>query len=400
MEGRFKIIVFSSPAEVDDEAAKLTELLDRGVDFLHIRKPGWSHGRIDRLLSELPTRCHHRIKLHDCQELALKYPGIGVNLNSRCPLHDFSGPVSAGVHSLEEIESIGNAVDYLFLSPVYDSISKSGYQGRFNSTVIAPDYPYEVIALGGVTVDRLEELCLRGFAGAALLGEVWETPNGVDRLVKAMRMRNGRLQVLDDGDDPDLIIERGLQAVAGGCRWIQVRMKNATEATVSATVARLMEQVPGDVTVIVDDHVEVAPLCHGVHLGQNDMDPAEARRRLGTEAIIGLTLNTADDLRRATTLPVDYYGIGPFRFTSTKKKLSPVLGLEGYVGIMSARRALNDRRPFVAIGGITRHDVGPLLQAGVPGIAVSGAIAKAPDPIEATRQIITEMNIRNKIYII
>ena len=101
-----------------------------------------------------------------------------------------------------------------------------------------------------------------------------------------------------------------------------------------------------------------------------------------------------------TTLPVDYYGIGPFRFTSTKKKLSPVLGLEGYVGIMSARRALNDRRPFVAIGGITRHDVGPLLQAGVPGIAVSGAIAKAPDPIEATRQIITEMNIRNKIYII
>jgi thiamine-phosphate pyrophosphorylase len=115
----------------------------------------------------------------------------------------------------------------------------------------------------------------------------------------------------------------------------------------------------------------------GVHLGKTDMPPAEARRILGDGFIIGGTANTFEDIRRLTDEGVDYIGLGPFRFTATKKNLSPILGLEGYKDILSRCRAAGIALPVLAIGGITVDDIPALMQTGVSGIAVSSAIRQA-----------------------
>ena len=151
---------------------------------------------------------------------------------------------------------------------------------------------------------------------------------------------------------------------------------------------------PGAV-ILVDDNVELARVCGtGVHLGKNDMPPGEARRILGPEAIIGSTCNTAADIEAVQREGVsDYIGLGPFRFTSTKKNLSPVLGVEGYRTLCAG--CSPRRLPIVAIGGITPADVAALREAGADGIAVSGVIAHAADPVAATRTLIDEIN-KNK----
>lgn len=151
-------------------------------------------------------------------------------------------------------------------------------------------------------------------------------------------------------------------------------------------------------TLIINDHPEVAKAigADGVHLGKEDMAPAEARKLLGPRAIIGATANTLADVERLMEAPVDYLGIGPYRFTGTKKKLAPLLGVEGYreiIAMMKERRG--SAFPHVAIGGITAADIAPLAEAGVTGFAVSGAIAHATDPAEAARELLAEIEKLN-----
>lgn len=172
----------------------------------------------------------------------------------------------------------------------------------------------------------------------------------------------------------------------GGCRWVQLRMKDATDEEfmeVGAEVRRLCTKYGA--TFIVDDRVGlVGPLdADGVHLGKNDMAPSEARKILG-DKIIGATANTAEDVERALAEGADYLGIGPFRFTTTKKNLAPVLGLDGYRGIMSRKIPV----PVVAIGGILLDDLRDLKTTGVTGVAVSGLILNSTNPEETTRQIL------------
>ena len=112
------------------------------------------------------------------------------------------------------------------------------------------------------------------------------------------------------------------------------------------------------------------------------------RRLLGPARIIGSTANTLSDIRAAAAAGADYIGLGPFRFTSTKKNLSPVLGLKGCRSIIAAERAEGITLPVVAIGGITASDVAPIRQAGAAGIAVSGSILRAENPIEETKKFI------------
>ena len=111
-------------------------------------------------------------------------------------------------------------------------------------------------------------------------------------------------------------------------------------------------------TFILNDRVELAALigADGVHLGKNDMSPMEARSILGPQAIIGGTANTFDDILRLIDESVDYIGLGPFRFTSTKKNLSPVLGIEGYAHIFQLCKEHNINIPIVAIGGLDKSD--------------------------------------------
>lgn len=180
-------------------------------------------------------------------------------------------------------------------------------------------------------------------------------------------------------------------ALEGGCKWIQLRMKDATEEEVLACAKEALPLCrQHGAKFILDDHVELVETAgaDGVHLGKNDMPVDEARKILGPDKIIGGTANTIDDIIRLHRQGADYIGCGPFRFTTTKKKLSPVLGLEGYRDIVLKMRENGIDLPIVAIGGITVDDIPAIMGTGVTGIALSGAILNAEDPKSMTESIL------------
>lgn len=185
-------------------------------------------------------------------------------------------------------------------------------------------------------------------------------------------------------------VEGARAALEGGCRWVQLRMKNASDADFEAAgreIARMCRHYGA--TFILDDKVEMVEKlgADGVHLGKNDMRPDDARRILGKDRIIGATANTLDDMLAAVERGADYIGLGPFRFTTTKEKLSPVLGLEGYAALMPEFRKVSGI-PVVAIGGILEEDIPDIMAAGVTGVALSGVIMNAPDPRATTENIL------------
>lgn len=191
----------------------------------------------------------------------------------------------------------------------------------------------------------------------------------------------------------------GTRAVLeGGCRWVQLRMKDAPDEEVlrvGREVGRLCREYGA--TFLVDDRVHlVSELgADGVHLGKHDMPVSEARRLLPAGTIIGATANTFEDIARAAAAGADYIGLGPFRFTETKRNLSPILGLEGYRAIFERCREAGITLPVVAIGGITAADVAAILATGATGIALSGALLGAEDPAEETRKITKIINTPN-----
>lgn len=200
------------------------------------------------------------------------------------------------------------------------------------------------------------------------------------------------LQFITHPSERLTIPEQVRLAIEGGCRWIQLRMKDATDAEVAEMARQITPLCRETGTILViDDRVDVVmeTKVHGVHLGKNDMDPARAREFLGPHAIIGCTANTADDILDLARLDIDYIGLGPFRFTQTKKNLSPVLGIEGYRDIISRVRAAGCQLPIVAIGGIEPADVPALLDAGANGIAISSAIINSPDPAATVASILS-----------
>lgn len=180
-------------------------------------------------------------------------------------------------------------------------------------------------------------------------------------------------------------------ALEGGIKWVQLRMKEASEEeflSVGTEVRRLCNQYGA--TFIIDDHVELVHKlkADGVHLGKNDMPIIEARHILGNNVIIGGTANTFEDIASHYQATANYIGCGPFRFTTTKKGLSPTLGLEGYRSIMQKVKEAAIDIPVVAIGGITAEDIPGIMQTGISGIALSGAILRAENPIEEINRIL------------
>lgn len=203
-----------------------------------------------------------------------------------------------------------------------------------------------------------------------------------------------RLQFLTNATERYDELDEVAMALDGGCRWIQLRMKDADDDKVIAVgraAARLCHA--RGAVLIIDDRVA---FCHaigadGVHLGRHDMPVDEARRLLGAGAIIGATVNTPDDLRRAAAAGADYAGCGPFRFTTTKARLAPILGLEGYERLVKVRDGLGRPLPLVAIGGITIADVPSLMSTGVDGVAISGCVVRAAEPVGAMRRLCRAM---------
>lgn len=173
--------------------------------------------------------------------------------------------------------------------------------------------------------------------------------------------------------------------IAGGARVVQLRMKGAPTAEIAATARRLMPLCRGaGVDLIVNDDAEAcrAGGADGLHLGQGDLPPAEARAIIGPGRVLGLSTHSREQFLAALREPVDYVAVGPVFGTTSKAQPDPTVGLE----LVRWAKARADR-PLVAIGGITEETIGAVVEAGADIVAVIAAVMKSPDVAEAVRRL-------------
>lgn len=648
-----QIILITSPSRIENETIICNLLFDSGLEILHLRKPGASAAEYIQFLQDISPCYRNRIVIHEHYELAGPYGLRGIHLKSgeARKAKDYPGirHISISCHALEEIRALAFRPAYCFLSPVFDSISKEGYKSPFSRIPDMQEFDIPVVALGGITPDKIHICRTRHFAGVAVLGYVWErpeeaiqrfirlktpfvlsiagfdpssgagvtadiktfencrayglgvtsaitfqnedeysgtrwtdledlysqleilyrkyapacakiglvrdfvtlhaivsrlheldpdikivwdpilkasagftfhqkmsklpeilehiyllTPNteelkgifgeqitlseihgycrkynfsllwkgghnpevcACDRLITASEIKDFTVQrspyqkhgtgcalsaaitcylsqgyslakacnkaqlyvshLMDSNDSklsyhfsPEdsfvlkpcpaelriqyitdykegISIAGQVEAVCrGGIRWIQLRMKEATEEDLlreGKLVKAICQRY--NALFIVDDNVHVARQLNadGVHLGKEDMSSLEARELLGPDKIIGATCNTYEDILLCSTQQADYIGLGPFSYTETKKKLSPVLGLEGYYKILFAMKEAGIHIPVFAIGGITETDIPSLMQTGVQGIAVSGLIKNSRDISKKSEEVLKSL---------
>lgn len=191
-----------------------------------------------------------------------------------------------------------------------------------------------------------------------------------------------KLYYISQGQTPEehlANIERVCQA---GCRQVQLRLKNIDDKVLIDTAKRAKTMCSRYKTLlIINDSVDVAKTvdADGVHLGKNDTYPGLAKEILGPYKIIGGTANTLEDCLELHKQGVDYIGLGPYRFTTTKKLLSPILGLEGYNNILTKLKERNIHIPVFAIGGILETDITPIYETGITGVAASGMLTNTSD---------------------
>ncbi|HSZ24420.1 MAG TPA: thiamine phosphate synthase [Cytophagaceae bacterium] len=185
------------------------------------------------------------------------------------------------------------------------------------------------------------------------------------------------------------------EACIAGVDWVQLRIKDKSQEEILSMAYKVKELCNNyHVKLILNDHVAIAKKIQadGVHVGKLDMDPKEVREITGQNFIIGGTANTMEDIKKLTAAKVDYIGLGPFRFTTTKDNLSPVLGLDGYRDLMAQCVKEKIKIPIIAIGGIVPEDVIKILETGIYGVAVSGAINKAIDKRKVVESFLVGMN--------
>ena len=418
-----KLIVITTPHFFPGEGEILTALFEAGMERLHLRKPECEEAALRALLDSLPAVYHPRIVLHEHFELANRYSIGGIHLNRRNPVAPagFKGSISRSCHSITELKEHSER-DYLFLSPIFESISKIGYGNGFPPETLreasaAGLINERVIALGGISPDTLPKLRPFAFGGVAVLGALWgecpslkEKNTIIERYKRFAKMLStmytdtymslagkSRLMFITHRTDRYTELDEVKRVIAGGCDWIQLRVKNGLTPELAQAVSHYVNGCEG-CCCCLDDNLELALQTgfHCVHLGKHDMPVDEARKRVreaGKEGqfLIGATANTFEDIVKAVRSGADYIGLGPYRFTTTKEKLSPILGLEGYRTLIRQCRETGIQIPIFAIGGIRFEDIEPLMQAGVDGIAVSGALIQAEDPTEETRRYIREI---------
>jgi thiamine-phosphate pyrophosphorylase len=201
-----------------------------------------------------------------------------------------------------------------------------------------------------------------------------------------------KLQYISQGftiEDQELNIRKALD---NGVKWIQVRWKNAPENEF-IKLCEISKKLCSDnqAICIINDHIQIAKLvdADGVHLGLNDESVEMARQILGENKIIGGTANTIEDALQRMNEGCDYIGLGPLRFTSTKEKLSPILGFEGYEKIIQTLKEKSLEIPKIfAIGGVVLSDIELLQQIGIYGVAVSGQITNQPSVINEFKNVL------------
>jgi len=191
------------------------------------------------------------------------------------------------------------------------------------------------------------------------------------------------------------VVDVAAAAAAGGAGVVQVRSKPISVRDLTALaieVAAAVQKANPATRVLIDDRVDVAAALmpehniHGVHIGQDDLDPRLARQVLGKDAIIGLTTGTLPLVQQANEYAnvIDYIGAGPFRPTPTKDSGREPLGLEGYPALVEASRV-----PVVAIGDVRAEDAADLAATGVAGVAIVREFMNSADPRATARQVLT-----------
>lgn len=195
--------------------------------------------------------------------------------------------------------------------------------------------------------------------------------------------------------------EQARKACEGGANWVQLRVKNQTAEEWYNTALKTQEVCKHFGTkLIINDNPALALKIQadGVHLGKTDMPPLKARAILGNEFIIGGTANTLEDINELLkTGTVQYIGLGPYRFTKTKKNLSPILGLQGYQSIFKEYQTWPLQVPIVGIGGVLLNDIPDLLAVGLHGVAVSSVINLSENPVSTTQDFLETLYNTHKI---
>lgn len=187
-------------------------------------------------------------------------------------------------------------------------------------------------------------------------------------------------------------------AIDAGCTWIQLRMKERLTLDIAQKLVTMAFHKNVNTRICINDDLEIAIQsgANTVHLGKNDMSVSDSWKIINQHGrndlfLVGATANTFEDIVEADRQGASYIGLGPYRFTKTKKNLSPILGVEGYERIMQQCREAGIKIPVFAIGGIAFDDICPLMGTGITGIAVSSAITRAKDPVDEIKRFRTEI---------
>ena len=195
-----KLIVISSNKKTYAEPRIITEMFDKGLELYHLRKQKFSRAELEEYLSLIPPHYRNRIIIHSKHRLAIKYKLRGIHLTRKHQKKKLRTwlrtkyikskmpeiKITASFHALDKLEDAKNGYDYVFLSPVFDSISKGSYQGKFSGGNLADFLPrlnHKVIALGGVDTDKIDQIYDMGFSGMALHGALWEDNSPVEKFV-------------------------------------------------------------------------------------------------------------------------------------------------------------------------------------------------------------------------
>lgn len=194
---KMRLLVITRPDFFEKEARQITELFDNGLQTLHLRKPQATVESIRQLIEAIPERYHSRIVTHDSFQLASEYSLKGIHLNGRNPAapSGYTGSISRSCHSLEEVEHYKHSCDYVFLSPIYDSISKTGYRTGFSlqnlqDAAARNIIDEKVIGLGGMEASHLPQLRTLGFGGAAFLGDIWRYNDTNDFIAHFLKLQS------------------------------------------------------------------------------------------------------------------------------------------------------------------------------------------------------------------
>ena len=379
-----RLIGITPQENVFREQERISAMIRSGmVEYFHVRKPDFSENQMREYLSKFDADVRLHLSLHDHHGLATEMGIGGVHLNGRNPNPPagFARRISVSCHSIEEVVQCKDKVDYCFLSPIFDSISKQGYKSNFQIEELKRLFAEKILdekvcALSGITFENIAMLEEIGFSSFAMLSSLWELP---------------RTMFISHHNAKYDYISGCKEALRGGIRFVQLRMKDASDEEVVTTAKVLREECDKYAALLtVDDRVNLLEtgLFDGVHIGKNDMPVCEAKKITGSKFLLGATCNTEEDVLHAIADGADYIGMGPFRFTTTKKNLSAILGLEGYTKIMQEMQSRGAKTPIYAIGGITVDDLPDLKATGVYGIAISSVILDSENPNNTIEQIL------------